>query len=414
VSNGRTPWLRRDPANAMLGGVCAGIARALRIDPIITRVGFVVLTVGTSGIAAVGYLLAWALIPASPGGATSRERPRRRRGSWRIATGVALLALSVLLAFRELGFWWSDALVWPLVLAAFGVALLWSLSRPRPEAEPAREDRAAPPALAVTEPPPAREQAGRLSRAGFGIALIVGAGLLFLWAQGVLDAAGDVALAALVVTLALILISAPFWWGLLRRLTVERSARIRSQERAEVAAHLHDSVLQTLALVQRRAGDPAEVAKLARHQERELRSWLAGSEARPGERLADALRAAAEEVEESHGAPVEAVVVGDAPLDQHLEALVAATREALTNAAKFASHGGDVRLYAEIENGAARVFVDDRGPGFDPEAVPGDRRGVRQSIIGRMERHGGRAEIRSAPDTGTEVELEIPIEAGER
>jgi signal transduction histidine kinase/phage shock protein PspC (stress-responsive transcriptional regulator) len=395
----------------MLGGVCAGIARSLGIDPIITRVGFVVVTIGTSGIAAVAYLLAWALVPASADGTAARERPRRRRGSWRIAFGVALLALSVLLAFRELGIWWSDAAVWPLTLAAFGVALLWSLSRPRPEPEERAADRVAAPPEIVAEL--GRERAGRLSRAGFGIALIVGAGLLFLWAQGVLDAAGDVALAALVVTVALVLISAPFWWGLVRRLTVERSARIRSQERAEVAAHLHDSVLQTLALVQRRAGDPAEVAKLARHQERELRSWLASSEARPGERLADALRAAAEEVEESHGAPVEAVVVGDAPLDQHLEALVAATREALTNAAKFAAGGGDVRLYAEIENGAARVFVDDRGPGFDPEAVPGDRRGVRESIIGRMRRHGGRAEIRSAPDTGTEVELEIPIGGGE-
>jgi signal transduction histidine kinase len=411
VSNRRTPWLRRDPANAMLGGVCAGIARGLGIDPIITRVGFVVVTIGTSGIAAVAYLLAWALLPASSNGTAAQEQPRRRRGSWRIAFGVALLALSVLLAFRELGIWWSDALVWPLTLAAFGVALLWSLSRPRPEPEESAADRAtATPEIAAEL---GRERAGRLSRAGFGIALIVGAALLFLWARGVLDAAGDVALAALVVTLALVLISAPFWWGLLRRLTVERSARIRSQERAEVAAHLHDSVLQTLALVQRRAGDPAAVARLARHQERELRSWLAGSEARPGERLADALRAAAEDVEETHGTPVEAVVVGDAQLDEHLDALVGATREALTNAAKFASGGGDVRLYAEIENGAARVFVDDRGPGFDPEAVPGDRRGVRESIIGRMRRHGGRAEIRSAPESGTEVELEIPIEGGE-
>jgi signal transduction histidine kinase len=165
-----------------------------------------------------------------------------------------------------------------------------------------------------------------------------------------------------------------------------------------------------LARVQKRAADPDEVAKLARHQERELRSWLAGSEARPEERLADALRAAAEQVEEAHGSPVEAVVVGDAPLDERLEALVAATREALTNAAKFASEGGEVRLYAEIENGAARVFVDDRGPGFNPEAIPADRRGVRESIIGRMQRHGGRAKIRSAPESGTEVELEMKVD----
>jgi signal transduction histidine kinase len=224
----------------------------------------------------------------------------------------------------------------------------------------------------------------------------------------VLEAAGDVALAALVVTIALALISAPLWWTMVRRLTAERMARARSQERAEMAAHLHDSVLQTLALVQKRAGDPDEVAKLARRQERELRSWLAGDEpARPGERLADALRAAAAEVEEHHGAQVEAVVVGDAPLDERMEALVAATREALTNAAKFASASGPVRLYAEIEHGGARVFIDDRGPGFDPESIPDDRRGIRESIIGRMSRYGGRAEIRSEPGDGTEVELTV-------
>jgi anti-sigma regulatory factor (Ser/Thr protein kinase) len=242
----------------------------------------------------------------------------------------------------------------------------------------------------------------------FGGALLLAAGLIVLWATGALDAAGEVVFAALVVTIAIGLVSAPIWWGLIRRVTVERAARIRSEERAELGAHLHDSVLQTLALMQRRADDPAEVARLARHQERELRSWLAGDEpARPGERLADALRAAAEEVEEAHSAQIEAVVVGDEPLNERLEALVAATREALTNAAKFASDAGPVRLYAEIGDSAARVFVDDRGPGFDPDAIPGDRRGVRESIIGRMERYGGRAEIHSQPGGGTEVELEI-------
>ncbi len=250
--------------------------------------------------------------------------------------------------------------------------------------------------------------ATRLSWVGFGIALALGAGLIFLWATGALDAAGNVALAALVVSIALGLIAAPMWLALIRRLGAERSARIRSEERGEVAAHLHDSVLQTLAMVQRRAGDPAEVTRLARHQERELRSWLAGSEpSRPGERLADALRAAAEEVEERYGAQVETVVVGDGRLDERMDALVAAAREALTNAAKFASAGGAVRLYAEIENGSADVFVDDRGPGFDLDSIPEDRRGVRESIIGRIERYGGRAEIRSQPDGGTEVVLEM-------
>jgi signal transduction histidine kinase len=376
-------------------------------------VGVVVLAIGTSGLAALAYLIAWGLLPAADAGVSPEPRRKRGRpGSWRIALGIALLVLSVLLAFRAGGLWWSDALVWPLTLACFGVALLWGLTRPsavESDADAAERGPRAADTGGVADPaasPDPREAALRFSRAGFGIALVLAAALLFLWANGVLSAAGDALVATLVVGAALALISAPLWWGMLRRLRSEREARIRSQERAEVGAHLHDSVLQTLALVQRRSGDPGEVARLARRQERELRSWLAGDEgARPDERLADALRGAAAEVEESHGAIVEAVVVGDAGLDPHYEALVAAAREALTNAAKFAANGGPVRLYAEIGGEGADVWVDDRGPGFDPETIPADRRGVRESIIGRMERHGGTARIRRGPDGGTEVEL---------
>jgi signal transduction histidine kinase/phage shock protein PspC (stress-responsive transcriptional regulator) len=399
--------LRRDTRRAVFGGVCAGLARKLGIDPVVVRVGFVVIAIASSGFGALAYLIAWACIPAGPAEtAGRRERTRGRRGSWRIAMGVGLLTISVLLVFRQLGVWWSDALVWPLALAAFGVALLWGLTRQVPEPG-AEEEAEAAEAVGPFAGEPG-ERAGKVSRAMFGVAFVVAAALLVLWRAGALSKAGDAALAALVVTISLVLISAPFWWSMARRLGAEKLARVRSQERAEVAAHLHDSVLQTLALMQKTAGDPDEVAKLARRQERELRSWLAGGEpARPSERLADALRAAAEEVEEAHGAPVDAIVVGDAPLDERMEALVAAAREALTNAAKFASDAGPVHLYAEIENGSARVFIDDRGPGFDPEAIPDDRRGVRESIIGRMRRYGGRAEIRSAPGDGTEVELAV-------
>jgi phage shock protein PspC (stress-responsive transcriptional regulator) len=413
--------LRRDSRRAVLGGVCAGFARWLGIDPIITRVGMVVVTIGSSGFAALGYLLAWALMSSDSGEPARRRERRRRKGGWRIAGGVALLVISALLVFRQLDLWWSDAVVWPLALAAFGVALLWTLSRQQAEEEEESEaeaeasvrDPATRPMPADLRPGGPAEPGGwwrakRVSAIGFGVALVLGAALLFLWAVGALNAVSDVALAALVVTIAIGLISAPFLWGMAQRLGSERMARARSQERAEVAAHLHDSVLQTLALMQKRSGEPDEVAQLARRQERELRSWLAGGDPpRPGERLADALRAAAEEVEETHGAPVDAIVVGDAPLDERSEALVAAAREALTNAAKFASDAGPVHLYAEIEDGSARVFIDDRGPGFDPAAVPGDRRGVRESIIGRMKRHGGQVEIRSAPGEGTEVELSI-------
>jgi signal transduction histidine kinase len=167
-------------------------------------------------------------------------------------------------------------------------------------------------------------------------------------------------------------------------------------------------VLQTLALVRQRAGSPSDVERLARRQERELRAWLAGNgHPRPDERLADALRAAAEQVEDAYGAAIEVVVVGDAPLDQNLDGLVAATREALTNASKFAADGGPIRLYAEVDDRQIRVFVDDRGPGFDLERISADRRGLRESIVGRMERLGGRAEIRSDAGKGTEVSLTI-------
>jgi signal transduction histidine kinase len=202
------------------------------------------------------------------------------------------------------------------------------------------------------------------------------------------------------------LIFGPWLWRLWNALVEERSERIRSDERAEMAAHLHDSVLQTLAMIQRQADDPRAVVGLARRQERELRSWLSGRGA-PGtaERsLESALETIATDVEREHGIAVEVVAVGDGRLDEPGEALVAAAREAVVNAAKF-GRGSAVSVYAEVTESRLAVFVRDRGPGFDVAAVPADRRGVRESIVGRMRRHGGRASISSAPGEGTEVEL---------
>jgi signal transduction histidine kinase len=190
-------------------------------------------------------------------------------------------------------------------------------------------------------------------------------------------------------------------------LAQERAERIRSQERAETAAHLHDSVLQTLALIQRRTGDPAEVTVLARRQERELRTWLTGgAPAGDGGSFAAAVASAAEEVERLHGVRVEVVTVGDAPLDEGLAALVAAAREALVNAARH-SRVDRVAVYAETSEDAATVFVRDRGVGFDPAAVDGDRRGIAESITGRLRRRGGHARVTSAPGAGTEVEMTV-------
>jgi signal transduction histidine kinase len=397
--------LRRDRSNRWIGGVCAGIARRYGVDPTLVRLAFVVATaVGGFGLAA--YLLAWLVIPAD--GAQRSRRLPTGRGAVEVALGTGLLLLSVLLTFRALGLWLSDAVIWPLVLIASGAALIWRGSagtRAGREAGPT-PPRAAP--VAGERDTRGVERLPAIVRTSAGIALVIAAGLAFLQATNALSAARDVVLAVLAVVVVLAVIFAPWIIRLVRSLTEERAERIRSQERAEVAAHLHDSVLQTLALVQRRAGDPQEVAALARRQERELRAWLTGRPA-PGQaaQLAPALEAAAAEIEETHGVPVEVVVVGDRELDPAVEAVVAAAREAITNAAKFGG-GSAVDVYAESTGNGLHVFVRDRGPGFDPDAVPADRRGVRDSIVGRMERHGGRVRITSSDETGTEVELELP------
>jgi signal transduction histidine kinase len=316
-----------------------------------------------------------------------------------VVAGAVCLALALLLLLREWGLWLSDAVVWPGILAAAGGALIWRQSQAPPEEGAAPRAATRAPSLPALKLP-----ADALGRATVGAALVVGGGLVFLWLNDALKPARDVLLAVVVVLIALTLILAPWWLRLVRGLTAERAERIRSQERAELAAHLHDSVLQTLALMQKRVDDPREVAALARRQERELRAWLNGRRG-PGETtVASSLEAIAAEVEEAHGVPVEVVAVGDAPLDARAEALVAAAREALVNASKFAPDG-PVALYAEVAPERIEVFVRDRGPGFDPARVPADRRGVRESIVGRMERHGGRAVLHTAPGEGTEVEL---------
>ena len=391
---------RREPDSGIVAGVLSGLAHRIGTDPLLVRILFVIAVFLSGGLILLGYALAWAVVPAE--GATATRETRRIRAlahpGWRVAAGAALLTLSALLAFRQLGIWWSDALVWPLVLAAGGAAVLWRQSRALADPE-------------VVAPEPARAPSRTsgiipdLYKGGFGIALVVGAALLFLSANDALGGVRDAALAAIVAVLALVLILAPFLWRMGRNLAAERAERIRSQERAELAAHLHDSVLQTLTLMQKRAGDPREVATLARRQERELREWLFEEERSPEASFAAAIRVAAQEVEDAHGIQVDVVEVGDAELDPGAQAVVAAAREALTNAAKFAPDAGPVALYAEAENGRLEVYVRDRGPGFDPTSVPAGRQGVRESIMGRMERHGGTARIDSAPGEGTEVEL---------
>ncbi|HEX6391357.1 MAG TPA: ATP-binding protein, partial [Solirubrobacteraceae bacterium] len=326
------------------------------------------------------------------------------RGGARIVVGTALVALGGVLVLRASGAWLGDAVVWPLLLGGAGALLVLrhppTVHRPRGWAAH-REPVAAP------EPAPRRIGRPQLSRAGLGAALVLLAAFAALWANGALRPAGDVVLAVLVALIAVALVFAPSWRRLARDLALERAERIRSQERADLGAHLHDSVLQTLALIQRSADDPRRVAALARRQERELRAWLAGAE--PGAaqaRLGAALEEAAAEVEAATGRVIEVVAVGDCDLDAGGRALLAAAREAMLNAAKF-SDGGPVDVYTQVSDARIVASVRDRGPGFDVGAIAPERRGVRDSIVARMQRAGGHAEIRSAPGEGTEVELTV-------
>lgn len=412
--------LYRDPEKGMVGGVIAGLAARFGWDVRLLRVLVAVGVIVSGGLVLAAYVFAWAVIPVAAGdgrpGRPRRAIPGGRRG-WQLGLGVGLLTLSALLIFRELGIWLSDAFVWPLVLAAAGAALLWAQTRRTSAIADERGDTGfgADRRPFGATPAAAAEGGSRLLdlyRGGFGIALVVGAALLFLTQNNALGAARDAAFTSIVAIFALALILAPFIWRLGRNLTDERTERIRSQERAEMAAHLHDSVLQTLTLMQKRSDDPREVAALARRQERELRGWLAADPRAAGVGgFAAAIESAAEEVEDAYRVKIEVVAVGDCELDQLAAAVVGAAREALTNAAKFAGSEGPIAVYAEVGEGTIEVYVRDRGPGFDPDQAPVDRRGVRDSIVGRMRRHGGTATIASVPGAGTEVQLRVERKA---
>jgi signal transduction histidine kinase len=392
VGPARAPLSRR-PDRGLLGGVCAGLAEHFGVPVAIVRVVMVVM-VAFGGVGIAVYALAWTLVPVAPDSV-------RRSGPWESLRQALLIGLGAVVTLAGLHHLSSrvsyGSALWPMVLGICGLALVW-----RP--------------IAAAQQPPGHGRAslGRQLRSAVRVdapRLVLGVLLVAFAVAGLLHLVGAqrnlgeaVGVVAIVATI-LGLLMVPWFVRLGSNLSFERAARIREQERAEVAAHLHDSVLQTLALIQKRAGDPREVAGLARQQERELRSWLL-ERPDPGEgaSVAAALERVAAEVEELHRVPIEVVTVGDGPLNGRLEALVQAAREAMTNAAKFAS-SERVDLYAEVEPDRVEVFVRDRGVGFDPDAIPPDRRGVRDSIIGRMERHHGRAAVHSRPGEGTEIEL---------
>jgi signal transduction histidine kinase/phage shock protein PspC (stress-responsive transcriptional regulator) len=377
--------LVRAGGGRILAGVAAGVAEHLGLSVLVVRIAFVVLA-AAGGAGVVMYAALWVFVPQRA--AADGDEPGEGRGR---LLAVAALGGGGLLLLAQTGFGGGSAHLLPLVAAAAGVALVW---RQADEAQRAR--------WRATASGP-----GGLIRAAVGTVLLLAGLTGFLASRGELGAAREGLAATVVVVLGLALLTGPYWLRMTGDLRTERRERVRSEERAEVAAHVHDSVLQTLALIQKAADDPREVSRLARGQERELRGWLYRPPGGDGSALAASLDRVAAEVEESHGARVEVVTVGDCPAEGPVGALVAATREAVVNAVKH-SGADQVQVYAEVELHLVVVYVRDRGHGFDPAAVPEDRYGIAQSVVGRMERNGGRAEVRSAPGDGTEVRLEVP------
>jgi signal transduction histidine kinase len=394
--------LRRDPEDRIGGGVAAGLGKRFGFSPTTARIACVVAVLVSQGWAVPVYFIGWLLIPAE--GETSSIGAKARHDSRGVTLAIAvasLLAVFLLLA-GVLNDGSIEVYGWPQVVSVACLTLIW---RNAPESEQAAMRHLVAPLESLGGGGENQRRGTRLRFAVSAVLLVAGVAVL-LSLHGGLKLLAPLGGFVLVVAGIAVLLG-PWWLRIARDLLLERQARARAEERSDMAAQLHDSVLQTLALIQRSAEDPQTVVQLARAQERDLRSWLFEGRA-PGDTevtsLAEGVRQIQRDVEARHGVPVEIVTVGDCPLDDHLSALLAAAREATVNAAKW-SGSGVVSVFAEVEPDKVAVTVRDRGKGFDPDAVPADRKGVAESIRGRMARHGGEATVQSTPGEGTKVTL---------
>lgn len=400
------------PLNAAwLGGVCAGLADHLRWSPLVLRVLFVVLAAtGLVGVAL--YLVLWLVMPRSTAqalapGIEAATRTGMRQASaglrpvdYGVAGALALLGVGLLWIFQTSAWALDPLLLTAGLLASGGLALIWW-----------QADQAA------------TREVGRFGLRRWLAPLVAHRSTIAAIALGLVALGGAIGLAAiqqqhlgevgrllLVLGLAvagLVLAGLPWLLRVRQALTQARDDKLLADAHADMAAHLHDSVLQTLALIQRQAQDPRAVVRLARRQERDLRQWLYG-ETTDESSLTRALSVVAEDVEADHGIDIDLVTVGDCELTGEVTSVVRAAREAMVNAAR---HAGVERIdvYAEVDDDQVSVYVRDRGVGFDPAGIDSDRMGVRGSIVERVKRAGGRAIIRSSPGEGTEVRLETRV-----
>jgi signal transduction histidine kinase/phage shock protein PspC (stress-responsive transcriptional regulator) len=404
--------VRRRHDGRLLGGVAVALAARTGFDVTVVRIALVLAGLA-SGVGVAAYVVAWLLVPAEDEPDSIGARSLADGRGLALALSLAPALVIALLLASTLRSGWLGSLAWPLVVAAAGMVLIW---RNGSEVERVLLRRVIAPVARIGTGPATRPWSGLVGRLVVGAALAVG-GVAVL-SIGHRNALARPLGGIVLVLAAAVVVFGPWWLTVARDLVVERQARLRAEERADIAARVHDSVLQTLAMIQRNAADAPRVAQLARAQERELRSWL--WEGRPPGSFGDELGTVAAavgriqaDVEAVHGAHVEVVVVGDAPITDAIEGLLGAGREATVNAAKWS--GADVvSLFAEVEEGKVSLFVRDRGRGFEPGDVGPDRRGISESIEARMARVGGTAVVRSTPGVGTEVRLTVPRRARDR
>ncbi len=395
----RTERITRPDKGRVFAGVCLGTAEHLGV-PVMAVRWVAALSSFLAGAGLYAYVLLWVFTPVEsrpdPGDAgddEARQRTRRSSGVRLVALGILAVLAAVVMSSQQSGWGGSTATTVLIGVGAMvsGLYLAWAylerLELDRASAR-RRSRRVLPWLIPIS-----------------GVLLVVTGAVTLASTQGV-QLSSDVLIATAAVLAGIAIVVMPWGVRAWHRFVAEQETRIRETERANIAAHLHDSVLQTLALIQR-TDDIARVKVLARAQERELRTWLYGGAQNAPESLAAAAAEAAHEVEELHGVPIDVVVTGDRPLDEASRELVRALREALLNAVR---HGAPpVSAYLEVGSRQVEAFVRDHGPGFDLDEIGPDRLGVRGSIIGRMERAGGRARIRRLED-GTEVELTLEVD----
>ena len=382
---GLTWPFQRSSHDVLLAGVAGGIAAGLGIRTVYVRAAFMATSLA-AGLGIVVYLLAALVVPMN----RDPEPAIRKRATPAQVLGLILMFIAAMMVLQALSIWLGPV-VWPATLVIFGLAIAIDTSGVNYEKSLA----------GITGPSSGRRSWWLV--AGGLVMMVAGFAVVFS-SLDALRGVGVLLLALLAAIAGLSIVAGPWVWSLIEDLRTERRARIRSEEKADMAAHLHDSVLQTFALIQR-TDDPKRMVTLARSQERELRSWLFDEEAADTKTLRGALSDAANSVEEAHDVPVRIVVVGESSLPSDRQAaIVGAATEAMMNAAKHS--GADrVSVFAEASDATVEVFVTDQGKGFDVDTIDDDRRGLAESIRGRMNRHGGEAVIESEVGIGTEVHL---------